>query len=104
MVARRVPLEELGDHWCAFRVRFDDLLPIDTLDLLEKERGEFIELDKTSKLDWAPVRESIKTFIHSLRSGESFSPGLEEAATIATYLQAAIQSSANGRKVAVSKD
>lgn len=50
------------------------------------------------------VRESIKTFIHSLRSGESFSPGLEEAVTIATYLQAAIQSSANGKVVTVSKD
>jgi len=50
------------------------------------------------------VRESIKTFIHSLRSGESFSPGLEEAATIATYLQAAIQSSANRKEVALSRD
>ena len=50
------------------------------------------------------VRESIKTFIHSLRSGESFSPGLDEAVTIATYLQAAMQSSANGTPVALSKD
>jgi predicted dehydrogenase len=50
------------------------------------------------------VRESIKTFIHSLRRGESFSPGLDEAVTIATYLQAAIQSSTNGTPVALSKD
>ncbi len=39
------------------------LLPIDTLDLLEKERGSnFINSDKSSKLDWTPVRESIKNF------------------------------------------
>ena len=50
------------------------------------------------------VRESIKTFMHSLRSGESFSPGVEEAVTIATYLQAAIQSSAHGKEVTFSMD
>lgn len=50
------------------------------------------------------VRESIKTFIHSLRNGEPFSPGLEEAVTIATYLQAAIQSSAKGKEVFLSRD
>lgn len=39
------------------------LLPIDTLDLLEKERGQdYIDLDKSSRLDWTPVRESIKNF------------------------------------------
>lgn len=39
------------------------LLPIDTLDLLEKERGsEYVEFDKSSKLDWTSVRESIKNF------------------------------------------
>ena len=50
------------------------------------------------------VRESIATFIDSLRSGRTFSPGLDEAVTIATYLQAAIQSSAKGTPVALSKD
>jgi len=50
------------------------------------------------------VRESIKTFVHSLQSGGSFSPGLEDAVTIATYLQAAIQSSKTGKTIAMSKD
>jgi len=42
------------------------LLPIDTLALLEKERGEGIEVDKQSSLDWAPVRAAIKA--HGMRN------------------------------------
>lgn len=42
------------------------LLPIDTIDLLETERGESIELDRTARLDWAPVREAIRT--HGMRN------------------------------------
>ncbi len=38
------------------------LLPIDTIDLLEKERGGFLEMNKTTTLDWTPVRESIKKY------------------------------------------
>ncbi len=38
------------------------LLPIDTLDLLEKERGGYFDVDKSSTLDWQPVRESIKKY------------------------------------------
>lgn len=36
------------------------LLPLDTLHLLEEERGEKIEVDKTSRLDWDYLRRLIK--------------------------------------------
>ncbi len=35
-------------------------LPIDTIDLLEKERGETIEMDRTMTMEWDNVRDSIK--------------------------------------------
>ncbi|GAB5411326.1 MAG: ribonucleoside-diphosphate reductase subunit alpha [Chlamydiales bacterium] len=38
------------------------LLPIDTLDLVEKERGGNFEVDRTTRMDWQPVREHIKQF------------------------------------------
>lgn len=38
------------------------LLPIDTIDLLEKERGGDLEMDRTTSKDWTPVRESIKKY------------------------------------------
>jgi len=38
------------------------LLPQDTIDLLEKERGEAISLPRGGKLDWTPVREHIKKY------------------------------------------
>ena len=37
------------------------LLPHDTLDLLEKERGEAIEVPRGGKFDWAGLREKIRT-------------------------------------------
>jgi ribonucleoside-diphosphate reductase alpha chain len=45
------------------------LLPFDTLDLLEKERGGFLEIDKTMRRDWGPVRESIKK--HGMRNSNT---------------------------------
>ncbi len=42
------------------------LLPIDTLDLLEKERGGFLDVDKSSRMDWTPVRENLKK--HGIRN------------------------------------
>ncbi|MBI5728819.1 MAG: ribonucleoside-diphosphate reductase subunit alpha [Candidatus Magasanikbacteria bacterium] len=36
------------------------LMPLDTLDLLEKERGLTIDIDRTSTLDWNVVRQSIR--------------------------------------------
>ncbi len=38
------------------------LLPIDTIALLEKERGGHLDMDKSMSLDWQPVRESIKKY------------------------------------------
>ncbi len=42
------------------------LLPIDTLELLEMERGVPLSIPKTSKRDWQPVRDSIKK--HGMRN------------------------------------
>lgn len=43
-----------------------NLFPVDTVDLLEKERGEEIEVTRDGKLDWAPVRASVKN--HGMRN------------------------------------
>ena len=37
------------------------ILPIDSIELLEKERGKFIQQDKSSTLDWAKLRKKIKS-------------------------------------------
>ena len=36
------------------------VLPIDTLDLLEKARGGYVEVDRSSTLDWDALRQKIK--------------------------------------------
>lgn len=38
------------------------ILPIDTIDILEKERGGYVSMDRRSRMDWTPVREKIKKF------------------------------------------
>ncbi len=45
------------------------LLPIDTIALLEKERGGFLDVDHSHALDWTPVRESIKK--HGVRNSNT---------------------------------
>ena len=35
------------------------LMPQDTLDLLEQERGELVEVPRAGKMDWKPLREKI---------------------------------------------
>jgi ribonucleoside-diphosphate reductase alpha chain len=42
------------------------LLPIDTIDLLEQERGEPVPVDRSARLDWEPVRASIRA--HGMRN------------------------------------
>jgi len=42
------------------------LLPIDTIALLAKERGQDVEMDTSAKMDWTPVRESVKK--HGVRN------------------------------------
>jgi ribonucleoside-diphosphate reductase alpha chain len=40
-----------------------NIFPVDTIDLLEKERGEKITLTKrTGKLDWTPVRDHVQQY------------------------------------------
>lgn len=39
-----------------------DIFPQDTLDLLEKERGEEVKIKRGGKLDWTPVREHVKQY------------------------------------------
>ncbi len=38
------------------------IFPQDTIDLLEKERGEEVKVKRGGKLDWTPVRESVKQY------------------------------------------
>ncbi len=38
------------------------LFPVDTIDLLEQERGMPIEVQRKEGLDWAPVREHVKRY------------------------------------------
>jgi len=46
------------------------LLPIDTLELLKTGRGgSYLEIDTSSKLDWTPVRDSIKK--HGMRNSNT---------------------------------
>ena len=45
------------------------ILPIDTLDLLEQERGLPIEVSRVSRLDWTEVRESIAE--HGMRNSNT---------------------------------
>jgi ribonucleoside-diphosphate reductase alpha chain len=45
------------------------LLPLDTLDLLERERGVPVEVPRTSRLDWTPVREHIAR--HGMRNSNT---------------------------------
>lgn len=44
-------------------------LPIDTVDLLEKERGIPVDIDRTAKMDWAPVRAAVKK--HGMRNSNT---------------------------------
>jgi ribonucleoside-diphosphate reductase alpha chain len=38
------------------------LLPIDTIDLLEAERGMPVQMDRSASMDWTPVREAIAQY------------------------------------------
>ncbi len=42
------------------------LLPIDTIDLLEKERGGYLNMDRGQHMDWTPLRQALKQ--HGLRN------------------------------------
>jgi ribonucleoside-diphosphate reductase alpha chain len=44
-------------------------LPLDTVELLEKERGGHLSVDRQARKDWTPVREAIKT--HGMRNSNT---------------------------------
>ncbi|MEM8995215.1 MAG: ribonucleoside-diphosphate reductase subunit alpha, partial [Acidobacteriota bacterium] len=55
------------------------LLPIDTLDLLEKERGVPVDVSRTQRLDWDSLRQSIQE--HGMRNSNTMA--IAPTATIA---------------------
>jgi len=55
------------------------LLPIDTIDLLEKERGEKVEMDRGTSMDWDKVRTLIQK--HGMRNSNALA--IAPTATIA---------------------
>lgn len=38
------------------------IFPVDTVELLEEQRGETIDMSRTESMDWAPVREHVKKY------------------------------------------
>ncbi len=58
------------------------LLPIDTLDLLRDERGGYLEVDRSSRMDWNPVREALRQ--HGMRNSNTMA--IAPTATIANIV------------------
>lgn len=58
------------------------LLPIDTLDLLETERGSTIDVDRATTLDWQVVRDAIAS--HGMRNSNCLA--IAPTATISTIV------------------
>lgn len=56
------------------------LLPFDTIELLEKERQMPVEVDRTIRMDWTPVREHIRA--HGMRNSNCMA--IAPTATIST--------------------
>jgi len=54
-------------------------LPLDTIDLLEKERGVKVDMDRSSHMNWEPVRASMKK--HGMRNSNTMA--IAPTATIA---------------------
>ena len=48
-----------------------NLFPLDTIALLEQERGVKVDVSRTSRLDWAPVRAFVKQ--HGMRNSNVLS-------------------------------
>jgi ribonucleoside-diphosphate reductase alpha chain len=58
------------------------ILPQDSLDLLAAERGGYVELDRSSSLDWEPLRERIRR--HGMRNSNCIA--IAPTATIANIV------------------
>lgn len=56
------------------------IFPLDTIDLLEKERGMKIEVSRTSKLDWASLKQLVAK--HGMRNSNTLA--IAPTATIST--------------------
>jgi ribonucleoside-diphosphate reductase alpha chain len=54
-------------------------LPIDTIDLLEKERGVKVDVDRAGSMNWAPIRAAVKK--HGMRNSNTMA--IAPTATIA---------------------
>lgn len=59
-----------------------NLFPQDTIALLEEERGMPIEVDRSSKLDWTPVREHVR--VYGMRNSNCMA--IAPTATISTIV------------------
>jgi ribonucleoside-diphosphate reductase alpha chain len=58
------------------------LLPIDTIQLLEAERGGNLDMDRSTTMDWARIRSQIKT--HGMRNSNVLA--IAPTATISTII------------------
>ncbi len=58
------------------------LLPIDTIDLLEQERGVPVEMDRSTTLDWSTVRQAVAA--HGMRNSNVMA--IAPTATISTII------------------
>jgi ribonucleoside-diphosphate reductase alpha chain len=65
-----------GSKW------YRGLLPIDTIDLLEKERGIPVEMDRSSTMNWQIVRDHVKA--HGMRNCNTMA--IAPTATIANII------------------
>ncbi len=57
----------------------NNIFPLDTIDLLAKERGEPIRVSRIERMDWKPVREQVKK--HGMRNSNTMA--IAPTATIA---------------------
>ena len=75
--------EERGTYTSYEGSKWDrGLLPLDTIELLEKERGCQVEMDKSSSMDWDKVRSLVKE--HGMRNSNVMA--IAPTATISTII------------------
>ncbi|MDH3254382.1 MAG: ribonucleoside-diphosphate reductase subunit alpha, partial [Acidobacteriota bacterium] len=70
ILASSVLAEERGTYPSFTGSKWDrGIFPLDTLDLLEGERGVPVEVSRASRLDWQPVREHVRR--HGMRNSNT---------------------------------
>lgn len=86
------------------------ILPIDSINLLKKHRGDLLDMDQSSVLDWKPIREKLATF--GIRNSNVMA--IAPTATIAnisttsqsiepTYMNLAVKSTLSGEFTVINK-